>query len=128
MNNLSTKKILVVDDMKISRKLILKLVIKLGATEELLSEAGNGNEAVELLEKNSFDLIISDWNMPEMSGIELLKFCKENDNFKKIPFVLLTSESENEKIAQALELKVDLYLVKPLKEDEFIQKIMKLKI
>jgi two-component system, chemotaxis family, chemotaxis protein CheY len=126
VNILTGKQILVIDDMKITRKLVIKLLIKLGASEDVLLEASNGIEAQELLSKHNFDLIVSDWNMPEMSGLELLKFCKTDEKLKKIPFVLLTSESESNQIAEALDSRVDLYLVKPIQEDLFMQKIMKL--
>lgn len=126
MSKIASKKILVIDDMKITRKLLMKFLIKFGAEENNLTEAGNGKEGMELVQANSYDLIISDWNMPEMSGLELLRFCKTNESTKDVPFVLLTSESESSQIAEALDSRVDLYLVKPIHEDDFYQKVMRL--
>ena len=124
MSKLENKSIIVIDDMKITRKMLMKYLIRFGANPENLSEAQNGKEGMDLIQKQSFDLIISDWNMPEMTGLELLKFCKGDELLKNIPFILLTSESESNQIAQAFDAKVDLYLVKPIQEDDFYKKLM----
>ena len=80
MSKLASLKILVVDDMKIQRKLISKFLIKFGATAENIFEGENGQEGQDLVKQNQFDLVISDWNMPIMTGLELLKFCKQNES------------------------------------------------
>ncbi len=80
-----------------------------------LEEASNGRLAWSLLKQTSFDLIISDWNMPKMSGLELLKKVKEDELFKNIPFLMVTSEADKEK--EAFQSGADQYITKPFTGD-----------
>lgn len=108
---------LVVDDFAMMRKIVKKILIDdLGYKN--FQEGFNGKHAWELLldqhsKGTPFDVVISDWNMPELMGVELLKKCRSHDHYKKIPFMLVTAESELSQIKEALSLGVSEYVLKP---------------
>lgn len=105
--------VLIVDDMLTMRKIVSKCCKEIGL--ENLTEAKNGQEAFEKLKdsEHTFDLIISDWNMPEMTGIELLKSVRGDNTYKELPFLLVTAESEQHQIIEAVQSGVDAYITKP---------------
>lgn len=112
----SDTKFLIVDDFATMRKIIKKVLIELGYTN--VEEAEDGKPALDALEKaygdgKPFQLVISDWNMPGMTGIDLLKACKADAKFKAIPFMLVTAESEQKNIVEAAKAGVSDYVVKP---------------
>ncbi len=109
-------KFLVVDDFATMRKIIKKVLTEIGYHN--ISEAEDGKPAFELMEKaqaagEPFQFVISDWNMPGMSGIDLLRACKANPSHKAIPFMLVTAESEQKHIVEAAKAGVSDYVVKP---------------
>ena len=104
-------KILIVDDFSTMRKIIRNILTQLGFKNIL--EADDGTTALEILKKEKVDLIISDWNMPKMSGLELLKAVRSDENLKDIPFVMVTAEAQKENILEAIKYKVNQYIVKP---------------
>lgn len=117
------KKILSVDDSSIIRKIIR------GATEVLdfeLLEASEGKEAISILEKNyeEIELILLDWNMPGMNGLEFLKSVKSHKNFKDIPVMMVTTESERGNIIKAVQAGAANYMTKPFTIEELIKKIL----
>jgi two-component system chemotaxis response regulator CheY len=109
-------KILVVDDFATMRK-IIKNVLKQISLENVV-EAENGKHALSVLKKEEIDLIISDWVMPEMTGIDFLKACKEDELIKKIPFIMVTAEAQKDCIMEAIKSGVDNYIVKPFTPDK----------
>ena len=116
-------KILSVDDSAIIRKIIR------GAVEVLdfeLLEASDGLEAVEVLEKEyrEIALILLDWNMPGMNGLEFLKKIKGSPEFARIPVMMVTTESEKENIIKAIQAGAVHYMTKPFTIEELIKKIM----
>lgn len=113
-----TYKILVVDDMKMIRNTVKKLLLKVGCVDENIYLAENGKVGLDILEDNSIDLIICDWNMPEMTGLEMLMACKKDENLKEIPFIVLTSETDKVESAKAFQNGADKLLIKPLNEDD----------
>ena len=116
------KPILLVDDIQPARETLCNILQVLGYKN--LLEASNGEEAIELLKKNpDIQLIISDWKMPRMSGIELLKWVRSQKEFKNIPFIMVTSKGEKEDVALAAEQDVTEYLVKPVTVEALISKI-----
>jgi two-component system chemotaxis response regulator CheY len=119
-------KFLVVDDDNSIRKIITYELKKIGVLK--ITEASNGPNAWTALEKsignNSFDIVISDWNMPIMSGLELLRKCRAHSEFKQLAFMLVTSESEMPQVKEAIEAGVDGYLVKPVKTKMFEEKLI----
>lgn len=107
-----TTKILVVDDMVTMRKIVLKACKTLGFTNFV--EAGDGQQAWEALNANpDVGFIIADWNMPNCSGLDLLKRLRADLRFKALPFILLTAENEAEQVVEARKAGVDGYVVKP---------------
>lgn len=117
---------LVVDDDNSIRKIVTYELKKMGVLK--ITEASNGPSAWTALEKssgnNGFDIIISDWNMPIMSGLSLLKKCRSHAEFRDIAFMLVTSESDMAQVKEAIEAGVDGYIVKPVKTKTFEEKLM----
>jgi two-component system, chemotaxis family, chemotaxis protein CheY len=118
-------KVLVVDDFATMRK-IIKNVLKQINIENVL-EAENGKHALTVLKNDTVDLIISDWIMPEMTGIEFLKACKADETIKKIPFIMVTAEAQKDNIMEAIKSGVDNYIVKPFTPDKLREAIDKAK-
>ena len=109
-------KFLVVDDFATMRKIIKKVLNELGYTK--IEEADDGKTALPLIQAahdqgQPFQFVISDWNMPGMQGIDLLKACKADPRFKNLPFMLVTAESEQKHILEAAKAGVSDYVVKP---------------
>lgn len=108
--------ILVVDDMPTIREMVKSQLKALGYHS--LSDAEDGDRALQMLknvkgDNPDFGLVISDWNMPGLSGIEFLKAIRSMEKFKELPFILLTSESEREQVTEAIFAGVSQYIVKP---------------
>ena len=116
-------KLLIVDDSSAIRKIIKAAADVLQMDTE---EAQDGVEALEKLSEcfNEIDLILLDWNMPEMSGYEVLTEIKSNDKYKRIPVMMVTSESQRTSIVTAIRAGADNYLTKPFSVDELQVKIL----
>lgn len=112
MFDLKTK-VLVVDDMMTMRKLVMKICREIGFTD--IAEASNVADAWTAISSSapSFGLIISDWNMPNATGLDLLKRVRGDARFAKTPFVMVTAEAEKHQIMSALQAGVSGYVVKP---------------
>jgi len=104
-------RILTVDDSATMRR-IIKNQLKQAGFEEV-DEAGNGREAMTRLAQTQYDLLITDWNMPEMSGIELVKEVRKTEAIKGLPILMVTTVAEKEEIVVALQAGVNSYVVKP---------------
>ena len=114
--------ILVVDDYATMRRIIKNLLKQLGFSN--IEEAENGQQALEVIKGGQkFGLIISDWNMEPMTGIELLKNVRANDNTKGIPFIMVTAESKTENVIEAKKAGVNNYIVKPFNAETLKQKM-----
>lgn len=116
-------RILVVDDFATMRKIIRNVLKQIDLDNVI--EAESGKHALNTLKTEEVDLIISDWIMPEMTGIEFLKACKEDENLKKIPFIMVTAEAQKGNILEAIKLGVDNYIVKPFTPDKLKDAIEK---
>jgi len=103
--------ILIVDDYKTMLRIIRNLLKQLDFLN--VEEAIDGSSALQTLREGSFGLIISDWNMEPMTGIQLLKEVRADDNLRKIPFIMITAESKTENVVVAKEAGVSNYIVKP---------------
>lgn len=114
-------KILVVDDFATMRKIIRNLLTQLGYKN--VFDADDGTTALEQLKTDKFDFIISDWNMPKMSGLDLLKSVKANDDLKNIPFMMVTAEALKENIIAAIQAGANDYIVKPFNASTLEEKI-----
>ena len=116
--------ILVVDDMESMTSLIVSCLRQLGA--ENISTASNGDFAWKMLNKKQFHIIVCDWDMPKMTGIELLKLVKESELHKHIPFLLLTAATQKSQVLEAVKAGVSDYLSKPFQPKELEYRIVKL--
>jgi two-component system chemotaxis response regulator CheY len=119
-------KILVVDDSNSVRMLIVKCLRNLGYTE--IVEATDGTTAWQVLEisvatQSPVQLILTDWNMPHMRGLELLERCRQHEQLRKVPVIMITSESQMPHIVAALKSGVSGYIVKPFSEDTLRSKL-----
>lgn len=121
-------KILIVDDFEMMRVMMKNAFMELGYQN--LEEASDGEEALEkLIEAKKlnepFELIFSDWNMPEMDGLELFRCCRSDEQFCQIPFVMVTAENEKANVIKAITEGVSNYIVKPLTPETLSEKIEK---
>ena len=119
----SDKKILVVEDIDIMKNLIQRYLQALGYDQIVLAK--NGEEALIILKREKIDLIISDWMMPNMDGLTLLKEIRNDEALKDIPFFMATIMDQKEKIAQAEKAGVTDFLVKPIDRTALGLKIKK---
>ena len=117
-------RILVVDDFSTMRKIIKNILRQLGL--ENIVEADDGTTAWEMLNKDNIDFVISDWNMPKMTGIELLRKVRASEEYQDIPFLMVTAEAQQENIIEAVQAKVSNYIVKPFTPETLQQKISKI--
>ena len=104
-------KVLIVDDYKTMLRIIRNLLKQIGF--ENVEEATDGSSALKMLQGGGFDLIISDWNMEPMTGLQLLKEVRADEKLAKTPFIMVTAESKTENVIAAKEQGVDNYIVKP---------------
>jgi len=118
-------KVLIVDDASFTRDLISRTLRKQFPAVEI-EDAVNGRKAQVLLQKTKFDMILCDWEMPEMTGLELLKWCREQDSYKKedVPFVMITSRGDKSHVVEAAQSGVTDYLGKPFSGEQLINKVM----
>ncbi|WED22897.1 hybrid sensor histidine kinase/response regulator [Vibrio sp. JC009] len=105
--------VLVVDDMEAIRKITAEQLTRIGINANNITQAENGQHALEILNRSQVDIILSDWNMPVMSGMELLDKIKSNPEWAKIPFIMLTAESQRSKIAEVIQSGVTDLIIKP---------------
>ena len=103
--------ILIVDDYKTMLRIIKNLLAQLGFKN--VEEATDGKMALEKLEQKDYKLVISDWNMEPMSGLELLKTLRASDNMKDMPFIMITAETKTDNVLVAKEAGVNNYIIKP---------------
>lgn len=117
-------KILIVDDFATMRKVIRNL-LKQGGFENVV-EAEDGLAALKILKSQQVDFIISDWNMPNMSGLELLKAVRGDDELKALPFLMVTAEALKDNVVAAVKAGVSNYIVKPFTAEVLNEKIEKI--
>jgi len=117
-------KILVVDDFSTMRRIIKNLLRDLGFTN--VDEADDGNTALPMLQSGKYDFLITDWNMPGMSGIELLKSVRADGSLKNLPVLMVTAEAKRDQIVSAAQAGVNGYVVKPFTAAVLKEKIEKI--
>jgi two-component system, chemotaxis family, chemotaxis protein CheY len=117
-------RILVVDDFSTMRRIIKNLLNELGYAN--VSEADDGNTAWPLLQQGEFDFLITDWNMPGMAGLDLLKAVRADAKLGKMPVLMLTAESKREQIVEAAQAGVNGYVIKPFTAVTLKEKIDKI--
>ena len=119
-------RILVVDDFSTMRRIVRNLLTELGFTNA--DEAEDGAKALQKLKNERFDFVVSDWNMPSMTGIELLRAIRGDANLKNLPVLMITAEARKENIIEAAQAGANGYIVKPFTAatlDEKIEKVFK---
>lgn len=117
-------RILIADDASFIRDMVKKN-IRARIPDVQMFEATDGNKAIAVLKKNNIDIILSDWEMPEMSGEELLQWVRSQDQYNKTPFVMVSSRGDKEHIVKAIEAGVSDYLTKPFTPEELLKKVAK---
>jgi two-component system, chemotaxis family, chemotaxis protein CheY len=117
-------KIMVVDDMSTMRRIVKNLLKQLGFAN--VDEAENGQEALIKLRADKFGFVVSDWNMPVMSGIQLLRAIRADEGLKAIPVLMGTAEAQKENIIEAVQAGVSNYVVKPFTAEILQEKMAKI--
>ncbi len=117
-------KILIVDDFSTMRRIIKNLLRDLGFTNT--AEADDGASALPMLQSGSFDFLVTDWNMPGMTGIDLLKAVRADDKLKNLPILMVTAEAKRDQIIEAAQAGVNGYVVKPFTAAVLKEKIEKI--
>ncbi|MGV8078656.1 MAG: response regulator [Syntrophales bacterium] len=117
-------KLLIVDDFATMRKVIRNILKQIGY--ENIVEAEDGSIALRVLKSQKIDLIISDWNMPNMTGLELLKAVRADDDLKTTPFLMVTAEALQENVVAAVKAGVSNYIVKPFTAEAMNEKLQKI--
>ena len=112
-------KALVVDDSLTIRRIVIKALAGVGIAEA--AEAGDGQEAVNAVQAGQFDLILMDWNMPNMSGIDALRAIRQSGN--KTPVVMVTTEAEKARVIEAIKTGANDYLIKPFSPEQLAAKV-----
>lgn len=103
--------ILIVDDYRTMLRIVRNLLVKLGFTD--IDEAADGTQALAMMRSREYNLVISDWNMQPMTGFELLKTVRADDQLKETPFIMVTAESKVENVVAARQAGVNNYIIKP---------------
>jgi two-component system chemotaxis response regulator CheY len=117
-------KILIIDDFATMRRILKNILKQLGFKN--LVEADDGTTALNVLESQKIDLIISDWNMPKMTGLELLKKVRASTEYEKIPFLMVTAEAQKQNVIEAVQAGVSNYVVKPFTAEAISDKLEKI--
>lgn len=117
-------KILIVDDFSTMRRIIKNLLRDLGFSNT--HEADDGNTALPILKSGNFDFLVTDWNMPGMTGIDLLRAVRADESMATLPVLLVTAESKKDQIIMAVEAGVNGYIVKPFNAATLEEKIKKI--
>lgn len=119
-----TKKVLVVDDSATMRSMLMSIIEEIKGVE--LIEASNGFEALKALPQQSFDLILTDINMPEINGLEIVHFVKSNPAYQKIPLIIISTEHGQADIKKGLALGAQKYITKPFDPDQLKKTVREL--
>jgi two-component system, chemotaxis family, chemotaxis protein CheY len=116
--------VLVVDDAATMRRIVKGLLRELGIKN--MREAENGSTALDELRKKKADLVVSDWNMPVMNGLDLLRAIRQDNDLKSTPVLMVTAEARKENIIEALQAGVSNYIVKPFNAKTLEEKLNKI--
>ncbi len=119
-------KILVVDDFSTMRRIVRNLLVELGFSNPLIQEADDGENALVLLRSQPFDLVVTDWNMPNMTGIDLLRAIRAEESLKGLPVLMVTAENNRDQIIAAAQAGVNGYIVKPFTAVTLKEKLTKI--
>ncbi len=118
-------RVLIVEDSATMRSLLASSLEELGGELEVC-EAASGFEALRILPRDAFDLIVTDINMPDINGLELVSFVKSNASYRAIPLIIISTEGSERDRAKGLELGADAYLVKPFEPEALLRVVREL--
>ena len=121
------KNVLVVDDSRIMRNIVKNYFSDLKVPCQYI-EAVDGNEAMDHILKKKIDLVLLDWNMPKLSGLDFLKKVRAMEKFKKLPIIMVTSEAAKYNVIEALKIGATDYIVKPINGKLFREKLAKIMV
>lgn len=116
-------KVLIVDDSMIMRRILKNILKDRNLQDENLLDAPNGKVALSILVHNEIDLLLLDWNMPQLDGLELVKIIRSMDNYKNLPVIMITSEAAKYNVLEAIKAGVTDYIVKPVSSVKILSKI-----
>ncbi len=122
---MSIKTVLVVDDSRIMRNIVKNTFTAMNIPCQFV-EAGTGREALSQLEKQEIHLVLLDWNMPELSGLDFLKKIRAMEKYKTLPVIMVTSEAARYNVIEALKNGATDYIIKPVNERSFKEKLSKI--
>ncbi len=118
--------ILVVDDSRIMRSVLKNILKEKQIGENAILEASDGVEALKILKSNKIDLMLLDWNMPRLNGIELVKIVRAEEELKNIPIIMVTSEAARYNVMEAIKAGVTDYIIKPIRGEIVHKKLEEL--
>ncbi|MBI4714878.1 MAG: chemotaxis response regulator CheY [Nitrospirae bacterium] len=117
-------KVLVVDDFSTMRRIVKNILRQLGFSN--IEEAEDGNGALAKLRQDHFGLVVTDWNMPNMTGLDLVKAIRADAGIKDIPILMVTAEAKKENVVEAIQAGVNNYVVKPFTPETLREKLDKI--
>ena len=118
-------KILIVDDSRIMRNIVKNTLKTMYNLEDGFEEAADGEEAFKIIESSQVDLMLLDWNMPLLNGVDLVRRLRALDKYKALPIIMVTSEAAKYNVVEAVKAGVNDYLVKPVTEKNLFDKVRK---
>ena len=117
-------KILIVDDMVTMRRIVMNVLKQLGFSN--IDEAENGQDGLQKLKSSKYDFVVSDWNMPVMTGIDMLRAIRADEQLKAIPVLMVTAEAQQKNLVEAVQAGVSNYIVKPFTAETMQEKLAKI--
>lgn len=117
-------KVLIVDDMSTMRRIVKNILKQLGFSN--MEEAENGQEGLQKLRADTYGFVVSDWNMPVMTGIDMLRAIRADEKLKHIPVLMVTAEAQKENLVEAIQAGVSNYIVKPFTAETMQEKLNKI--
>ncbi|MBK8274868.1 MAG: chemotaxis response regulator CheY [Nitrospira sp.] len=117
-------KILIVDDMVTMRRIVKNVLKQLGFSN--IDEAENGQDGLQKLKSSKYDFVVSDWNMPVMTGIDMLRAIRADEQLKAIPVLMVTAEAQQKNLVEAVQAGVSNYIVKPFTAETMQEKLAKI--
>ncbi len=118
-------KILIVEDSGVMRRIHRNTLLEQNIPEESLLEAADGEQALEISEREDIDLFLIDWNIPKLNGLELVKKFRANERFKETPIIMITSEAAKYNVVEAINAGVTNYVIKPIRGSVLWDKLKK---
>ena len=123
-DSIKSKKFLIVDDAGSMRALLAAILREFGISS--IDEAADGEQAFRKIKQSKYDLVLCDWEMPNMSGIDLLQKVRDDESIGQVPFVMVTSLSNTDKVKQAIAVGTSDYVIKPITTETIMSKVVEI--